>query len=76
MQDVATPTDTLTQNAKSAAIGRAEKIKSAAAEKIREGKAKAQELHTSAEAYVREHPTKCVVGALGVGLLIGLMVRR
>jgi ElaB/YqjD/DUF883 family membrane-anchored ribosome-binding protein len=37
---------------------------------------RAREWHTQAEEYVREHPTKCVLGALGVGFLIGLIARR
>lgn len=58
------------------ASNRTERIKSAAAEKIRESKEKAVELHTTAEDYVREHPTKCVLGVFGLGLLIGLVIRR
>ena len=30
----------------------------------------------AAEDYIRQHPTKCVLGALGVGFLLGLIVRR
>lgn len=37
---------------------------------------RAREWHSQAEDYVREHPTKCVLGALGVGFLIGLIARR
>lgn len=37
---------------------------------------RAREVHTTAESYIREHPTKCVLGALGVGFLIGLIARR
>ncbi len=55
---------------------RTERIKIAAADKIRVSKAKAVELHTTAEDYVREHPTKCVLGVFGLGLLIGLVIRR
>lgn len=55
---------------------RTERIKAAAAVKIREGKEKARQIHTTAEDYVREHPTKSVLGAFGVGILIGLVIRR
>lgn len=37
---------------------------------------KAREVHTSTEDYIRQHPTKCVLGALGIGFLIGLVARR
>lgn len=37
---------------------------------------KAKELHCTAEDYVRANPTKCVVGALGFGFLVGLIMRR
>lgn len=57
-------------------LNRKERIKSAAADKIRESKEKAVELHTTAEDYVREHPTKCILGIFGLGLLIGLVIRR
>ena len=30
----------------------------------------------AAEDYIRQNPTKCVLGALGLGVLIGLIVRR
>jgi ElaB/YqjD/DUF883 family membrane-anchored ribosome-binding protein len=37
---------------------------------------KATAAHESAEDYIRAHPTRSVLGALGVGVLIGLLVRR
>ena len=37
---------------------------------------KAKELHVTAEDYIRQNPTKCVLSALGLGFLIGLIVRR
>ncbi|MCU0782011.1 MAG: hypothetical protein MUF04_13045 [Akkermansiaceae bacterium] len=35
-----------------------------------------KDLHITAEDYIRQNPTKCVLGALGLGVLIGLMIRR
>ncbi len=41
-----------------------------------EWKDKAGEIHKEVEAYVRENPTKSVLAALGVGFIIGLVLRR
>lgn len=41
-----------------------------------EWKDKASEIHKEVEAYVRENPTKSVLAALGVGFIIGLVLRR
>ena len=38
--------------------------------------ARARDLHRSGEEYVRANPTKSVLTALGVGLLIGLLAGR
>lgn len=37
---------------------------------------RARDWHHSGEEYVRENPTKAVVGALAIGFIIGLIVRR
>ncbi|MEO1857242.1 MAG: hypothetical protein ABGY95_07765 [Rubritalea sp.] len=55
---------------------RATIVKQAATEKYEQSKAKAKDVHATSEDYVRQHPTKCVLGAFGVGLLIGLLARR
>lgn len=36
---------------------------------------KAQELHKAGEEYVKANPTGTVLGALGVGLILGLLLR-
>lgn len=41
-----------------------------------EWKEKAQGVQKEIEDYVREHPTKSILGALGVGFVIGLIFRR
>lgn len=51
-------------------------IKQVASEQIQQGQVKAREAHADAEEYVRQHPTKSIITALGVGFLIGLVVRR
>ena len=58
------------------ATDKAQAFKSAANEQWQETQIRAKELHVTAEDYIRENPTKCVLGALGAGLLIGLIVRR
>jgi len=41
-----------------------------------EWKEKAQNVQKEIEDYVRAHPTKSILGALGVGFVIGLIFRR
>ena len=55
---------------------RAASLKEEASVKIKQGAQRAKELHDSAEDYIRENPTKAVVGALGVGVIIGLIMLR
>ena len=61
---------------KTVAGEKAEEWKSAAGERWHDTRDKAHDIHVSAEDYIREHPTKCVLGALGIGFVIGLIVRR
>jgi ElaB/YqjD/DUF883 family membrane-anchored ribosome-binding protein len=51
-------------------------LKSCATEQWDDTRVKAKELHVTAEDYIRQNPTKCVLSALGIGFLIGLIVRR
>jgi ElaB/YqjD/DUF883 family membrane-anchored ribosome-binding protein len=61
---------------KSAATERAQHLKESANEQWQDTRVKAKELHVTAEDYIRQNPTKCVISALGLGFLIGLIVRR
>lgn len=61
---------------KAVASEKAAHFKETATEQWNDTRVKAKEMHVTAEDYVREHPTKCVLGALGVGVLIGLIIRR
>lgn len=61
---------------KSAAADKAAHFKESATEQWEDTRVKAKELHVTAEDYIRQNPTKCVLGALGVGFLIGLIARR
>lgn len=61
---------------KLAASGRAEMLRHNATEQWQDTRVRAKELQITAEDYIRENPTKCVLTALGAGFLIGLIVRR
>ncbi|MFK7909374.1 MAG: YqjD family protein [Akkermansiaceae bacterium] len=55
---------------------KAQQFKDAAGEQMQNSRVKAREAHADAEEYIRQHPTKSVLTALGVGVLIGLVIRR
>ena len=61
---------------KSVATEKATHLKESATEQWQDTRVKAKELQVTAEDYIRQNPTKCVVSALGLGFLIGLIVRR
>lgn len=61
---------------KASATEKAAHLRDVAQEQWCDTREKAREVHTTAEDYIRQHPTKCVLGALGVGFLIGLIARR
>ncbi len=72
---------------KAVATEKADHYKAVATEKVQHAKetaqyqweetrVKAKEIHVTAEDYIRQNPTKAVLGALGVGFLIGLIVRN
>ena len=72
---------------KDAASQRADEIKDVAGQKateireiaeqsLKEVKERAEDWKTEGEKYVRENPTQAVVAALGIGFVLGLLVRR
>lgn len=61
---------------KESATTHAKHLRENAAEQWDHTRDKAKEIQVSAEDYIRQNPTKCVLSALGVGFLIGLLVRR
>ncbi len=61
---------------KTTATVRADALKHAATDQWDESRLKAKEFQVTAEDYIRQNPTKCVISALGVGFLIGLITRR
>jgi ElaB/YqjD/DUF883 family membrane-anchored ribosome-binding protein len=74
-------------NLKEAASAKVEEIRHAAEQKVEElrstTQSKAQELKGTAEswqaeghAYIRDNPTKSVLIALGLGVLLGLLLRK
>jgi ElaB/YqjD/DUF883 family membrane-anchored ribosome-binding protein len=54
----------------------AREIKERAGVLAGEWKEKAKHLHKEVEEYVREHPTKSVLVAVGIGFVLGLVFRR
>jgi ElaB/YqjD/DUF883 family membrane-anchored ribosome-binding protein len=61
---------------KTAATERAQHLRESATGQWQDTRVKAKEFHITAEDYIRQNPTKCVVSALGLGFLVGLIVRR
>ncbi|MGB0991119.1 MAG: DUF883 family protein [Akkermansiaceae bacterium] len=61
---------------KETAAVKAKQLKQVAGEQVQQGRIKAREAHADAEEYIRQHPTKSVVTALGVGFVLGLLIRR
>ena len=51
-------------------------IKNVAGEQWEDTRIRARELHGQMEEYVRQNPTKAVLTAGGIGVLIGLLMRR
>lgn len=68
--------DLASEKARASAGEKAHYFKEIAEDQWSETREKALEFHSAAEEYIREHPTKCVLGALGIGFLIGLIARR
>ena len=64
------------QQFRDTAAERASQLRATATEQWQDTRVKAKELHVTAEDYIRQYPTKCVLSALGAGFLIGLIVRR
>ena len=59
-----------------AAGEKASQFKDVAGEHWEETRVKAREIQSEVEEYVRQHPTKSILVAAGVGFLMGLIVRR
>ena len=55
---------------------KAQQFKSVAGEQWKDTQVRATEFHSEVEDYVRQHPTKSLLTAAGVGLLFGLILRR
>lgn len=64
------------QHFRETAAQKASALKATASEQWDDTRVRAKELHVTAEDYIRQNPTKCVLSALGLGFLIGLIVRR
>lgn len=61
---------------KAVATDKVQHAKDTAQQQWEETRVKAKEIHVTAEDYIRQNPTKAVLGALGIGFLIGLIARN
>lgn len=61
---------------RNAATARATGLRESAHEQWDDTRDKAREFQVTAEDYIRQNPTKAMLGALGVGFLVGLIMRR
>lgn len=61
---------------KTVACEKVSHVKESAQHQWEDTRVKAKEMHVTAEDYIRQNPTKTVLGALGIGFLIGLLSRR
>jgi len=61
---------------KAVATDKVQHAKESAQQQWGETRVKAKEIHVTAEDYIKQNPTKAVLGALGVGFLIGLIARN
>ena len=58
------------------AQGKAQELRGAAESAWSDAGSQAKNWQAKGEAYVRDNPTKAVLMALGVGLLLGLLFRK
>lgn len=59
-----------------AANARAEELRDKAEEAWDDAKVRARTIQEDGEAYVRENPTRAIVGAVAAGFLLGLILRK
>jgi ElaB/YqjD/DUF883 family membrane-anchored ribosome-binding protein len=59
-----------------AAQGKAQELRGAAESAWSDTKSQAKSWHAEGEAYVRDNPTKAILIALGVGVLLGVLLRK
>lgn len=61
---------------KAVATDKAQQVRESAQQQWDDTRVKAKEIQVTAEDYIRQNPTKAILGALGVGFLVGLITRR
>ena len=64
------------ENIRHTAEQKADELRSAAQSKAQELKGTAESWQAEGHAYIRDNPTKSVLIALGLGLLLGLLFRK
>lgn len=67
---------TKTTDMKNTARVTAKQLKDVANGQMQTSKERAKKIHTETEDYIRQNPTKSVITALGVGFLVGLIIRK
>lgn len=61
---------------RTAANAKAEELRGKAEEAWGDAKVRARSLQEDGEAYVRENPTRTIVGAVAAGFLLGVILRK
>jgi ElaB/YqjD/DUF883 family membrane-anchored ribosome-binding protein len=75
-EDLRAAAEAKAQELRSAAETKAGELRSRAEQTYGEYRAKYRTLREDGEHYVRDNPTKAVLTALGVGFVVGLLLRR
>ena len=75
-EDLRAAAEAKAQELRAAAETKAQELRARAEQTYGEYRARYRTLREDGEHYVRENPTKAVLGALGIGFLLGLLLRR
>ena len=76
VENIRQATEQKSDELRGAAQDKAEELRGAAESAWSDTKSQAKSWQVQGEAYVRDNPTKAVLMALGVGVLLGLLLRK